>query len=199
MPPVRICRRYGAGSRAALCLVVALSLLGACGRYDTGASTTTAKTADTIGATVFPAAQRKQLPDITGQTLAGSTLSLRSLTGRGVVVVNVWASWCANCREESAAFARAATDLHAQGVRFVGVDEQDSGSAARSFARSTGMPYPQLVDRDGRLLAQFGVLPVSGIPSTLLIDPQGRMAARVIGQTNRTQLVQMINTLARHS
>ena len=145
------------------------------------------------GTTVFPAAERAMVPAVSGKTLTGESLALRDLTGKGVVVVNVWASWCTPCREESGVLTAAAAELKDQHVGFVGVDEADSASAARSFVQQSGATYPQLLDPDGAILARLKLLPASGIPSTLVLDGRGRMAARVIGPLTSTTLHQVIS------
>ncbi|HEV7210759.1 MAG TPA: TlpA disulfide reductase family protein [Blastococcus sp.] len=144
------------------------------------------------GETVFPAADRSPVPDLAGRTLAGTPLRLRDVTGKGVVVVNVWASWCAPCREESAVLAAVAAQLRDDDVRFVGLDEQDPPASARRFADAAGTDYPHLVDSDGALLSRLSVLPTTGIPSTLLIDGRGAMAARVVGAVTRASLLALI-------
>ncbi len=83
----------------------------------------------------------------------------------------------------------------ARGVVFVGIDEADTTSAGRAFATSAGMTYPSFVDPDGALLSKLKVLPQMGIPSTLVLDTSGRIAARVIGPTNATELKQLLDGL----
>ncbi|MGZ4687372.1 TlpA family protein disulfide reductase, partial [Oryzihumus sp.] len=106
-----------------------------------------------LGLTVFPVGQRRALPTLRGQTLAGPALALSSLKGR-TVVLNVWASWCEPCRTELPGLASLATQLRASGVRFVGLDEDTDPGAAASAVRSTRSAYPHLVDR-GTLLARL--------------------------------------------
>ena len=120
---------------------------------------------------------------------------MRELTGAGVVVINVWASWCTSCRAESAAIAAVAAEMRGQPVQFLGIDEQDSESAARSFLATTGTTYPQVTDSDGDVLHALPLLPETGIPSTLLLDPRGRMAARVIGPVTRDDLRALIRSV----
>jgi peroxiredoxin len=74
-------------------------------------------------------------------------------------------------------------------VRFVGIDTRDNLAAARAFARAFNVPYPSLVDDDGHLMLAFhGVIPVSAVPSTVVVDPAGNIAARVVGIINYSTL-----------
>ena len=152
---------------------------------------------DAPGATVFSAAARRPVPELSGRTLQGSEFRLRDVAGHGVVVLNVWASWCAPCRDEAGVLAAASRD--AAGVQFVGVDEGDSDSAARTFVTASGTTYPQLVDPDGVLLAKLTVLPSTGIPSTLVLDRHGRMAARVIGPLTGSDLRRLVSAVEQES
>jgi thiol-disulfide isomerase/thioredoxin len=173
------------------------TVLAGCGAA--GAGRPAATPAGSPGTTVFPAAERRPLPEVTGRTLDGQALTLRDVAGSGVVVINVWASWCTSCRDESAALAAVATELRGQPVRFIGVDEQDPTASAQTFLASTGVSYPQLADPDGDVLAALSLLPRSGIPSTLLVDPGGRMAARVIGPVTHDGLRELIASLSQES
>jgi peroxiredoxin len=80
-------------------------------------------------------------------------------------------------------------------VRFLGIDEQDPPSSARGFLAGSGATYPQVADPEGAVLRALSLLPQSGIPSTLLLDARGRMAARVIGPVTAAQLRRLIGTL----
>ena len=183
-----------------LCAVVGLlTVLSACGtapgnRPAAGTPAAAARaSAAAPGTTIFAVNERRPVPAVSGQTLSGGALALHDLIGAdGVVVVNVWASWCAPCREEAAVLAGAARELSGQRVEFVGVDEADSAAAARQFVAQSGLPYPQLLDPDGAILARLSVLPASGIPSTLVIDGRGYMAARVIGPLTSTSLHRVV-------
>jgi thiol-disulfide isomerase/thioredoxin len=131
--------------------------------------------------TVYPARSRPQGPELRGQTLDGDELALVDLRGH-VVVINVWGSWCQPCRKEAPDLARVARETAALGVRFVGVDTRDNIDAARAFVRTFEIPYPSLIDDDGSLMLTFnGVIPVSAVPSTVVVDPAGHIAARVVG------------------
>ena len=141
-------------------------------------------------------ADRTELPAVSGTSLEGEPLSTADFRGQ-VVVVNVWGSWCAPCRAEAPALAgaSAATEGRAQ---FVGITTRDSDPAqARAFVRAFGIGYPSIFDPDGKALLVFaGTLPPSAIPSTLIIDEQGRLAARVLGEISELTLVAMIDEVA---
>ncbi|MDT4892767.1 MAG: hypothetical protein QOE97_1802 [Pseudonocardiales bacterium] len=181
-------------SGAVATLVAAFACFGVAGCATPNRSATTpAGPGTAVGARLFAATQRQPLPAVTGHTLSGGAIDLRALTGKGVLVINVWASWCENCREESAALAQLSRSLGARSVSFVGIDEQDTTSAARGFVATSGTTYPHLVDPDGKVLRKLVLLPSLGIPSTLLVDQHGMMAARVIGPTTAAQLQTLIN------
>jgi thiol-disulfide isomerase/thioredoxin len=135
------------------------------------------------GLTLYPAKARPGAPDVRGATLAGGQLALDDLRGH-VVVVNVWGSWCNPCRAETPDLVRVAAATKAQGVRFVGIDTRDNPDAARAFVRAFKVPYSSIIDRDGRVLLNFnGLIPAYAVPSTVVIDPSGKIAARMIGRT----------------
>ena len=162
--------------RAVGVALVALLLVG-CGRAP----------AVEVGTTRLAPDDRPALPPI-----AGDTLCLASLRGR-IVVLNDWASWCAPCREEIPALV----DLAAANpdISFVGLNVSDEPAAARDFARRTGMTYPSIVDRDGALLATVPDVPAKSLPSTVIVDRQGRIAARTIGPIDAADITEIIAAL----
>ncbi len=118
-----------------------------------------------------------------GNTLDGRPFRLSDARGK-VVVVNVWGSWCGPCRKEAPALQRAWTDLQTRGVQFVGLNERDRVEQAQAFERSFGLTYPSVFDRDGMLLLAFREVPPNSVPSTLVLDREGRLAARVAGEVS---------------
>ena len=113
-----------------------------------------------------------------------------------MVVLNVWASWCAPCRAEAPTLAALSAELEGTGVQFVGLDTRDSDVPARAFVERFGIGYPNVIDPDGRLQLLFGdSLPPQAIPSTLVIDPEGRVAARALGKVSESSLRGMIEPL----
>lgn len=152
-----------------------------------------AKLDGAIGVTVYPIGSRPSSPDIEGATLEGPRLDISKWRGH-VVVINVWGSWCSPCRAEAPALASAAEETRPKGVRFVGIDTRDSAGAARAFARNYGISYPSLYDPDGAILLQYSnLVPISAIPSTLVLDRQGQVAARVVGKVDHTTLKDLLD------
>ena len=126
------------------------------------------------------------LPTLAGPRIgaaAGTTMDLRSLRGRPVVL-NFWASTCTDCRSELAAFAAvAASDPK---VAFLGIDVADpSPSSAGALARAAGIHYPVLSDSGGRVASAYQV---SGLPTTIYIDASGTVTVRHPGAMTAEQL-----------
>lgn len=144
--------------------------------------------------TQLPAKDRHAVGQVSGTTLDGAHFDLADQRGK-VVVVNVWGSWCAPCRAEAKTLAAAAADLTPQGVVFVGINTRDtSKDSARAFDRTYGITYPSIYDPFGKTLVAFrGTITPTAIPSTIVIDPQGRIAASVLGElTSKTTLVDLV-------
>ena len=158
-------------------------------------SSAPATASQNLGVTRYAVGQRPQIPELAGTTLDGSSLNVTSLRGH-VVVLNAWASYCEPCRTESPALARVAQQTAALDVRFVGIVEQDRAEPARAFAASAGATYPELVDADGALLGSLRLVPPSAVPSTLVLDRSGRVAARVIGAVDAATLDSLVRALA---
>jgi thiol-disulfide isomerase/thioredoxin len=143
--------------------------------------------------TSVKAADRKQPGEVSGRTLDGEQVSLSDFRGK-VVVVNVWGSWCGPCRAEAPMLARASRDLAGKGVVFLGIDSRDpSKDAAKAFVRRFDIPYASLYDQQGETLLAFrGTLTPNSVPSTVVVDPQGRVAGSVLGNLSRTTLDDLV-------
>ena len=143
--------------------------------------------------TSVKAADRKQPGEVSGRTLDGEKVSLADFRGK-VVVVNVWGSWCGPCRAEAPMLARASRDLAGKGVVFLGIDSRDpSKDAAKAFVRRFDIPYASLYDQQGATLLAFrGTLTPNSVPSTVVVDPQGRVAGSVLGNLSRTTLDDLV-------
>jgi thiol-disulfide isomerase/thioredoxin len=147
--------------------------------------------------TTLKAADRKAPAKVSGTTIDGKPVSLADYRGK-VVVVNVWGSWCPPCRAEAPMLAAAARDLSKKDVVFLGIDSRDpSEAAARAFVRRFEIPYPSIYDQQGSTLLAFrGTLTLNSIPSTVVVDPRGRVAASVLGKITRTTLDDLVEDAA---
>ncbi|HET7533742.1 MAG TPA: redoxin family protein [Nocardioidaceae bacterium] len=136
---------------------------------------------------------RKEPGEVAGETLEGEPISLEDFEGR-TVVVNVWGSWCAPCRAEAPELAAASEELADDDVEFLGINSRDlDRAAAQAFQRRFEVPYPSIYDQQGKTLLAFrGTLSPNAIPSTVVIDAEGRVAASVIGEVSRSTLVGLV-------
>lgn len=143
--------------------------------------------------TYYGPGARPAAPAVTGRLLSGKAFSLAGSRG-SVVVLNFWGSWCAPCRREAPSLSALSARLAPAGVEFVGVDIRDSAAAAAAFERTFGISYPSINDPGDQIALAFrGTLPPAGIPSTLVIDRTGHVAARVVGQISYSGLKALIS------
>jgi len=145
---------------------------------------------------VAPSA-RKPAPVVSGRELGSDrTLSTADYAGK-VIVLNVWGSWCGPCRAEAADLQQASVAT-ARKAQFIGINSRDPDPAtALAFTRAFSVTYPSIYDNEGKVLLNFaGNLPLSNFPSTLIIDPQGRIAARIVGQVSTITLVDLVDDIA---
>ena len=169
---------------AALALIGILVWRAGAGNPSTGgADEERVSAVDTIkpGLDLYPPGERVHAPTLEGTTLDGGPFALSDLAGN-IVVINVWGSWCAPCRAETPDLVRVAKENANRGVRFVGINTRDNPVAAKAFVRNIKVPYPSVEDAEGQLLLAFrDTIPTSVVPTTVVIDRQGQIAARIIG------------------
>lgn len=144
---------------------------------------------------VFPVGDRDPVPSLSGQTLEGETLDVAGFRGK-VVVLNFWASWCAPCIAEAGNLNAVFEQTKASGVTFVGVDIKDDKTSAQAFERRLKVPYPSIFDPDGLLLLKFRGKAPQSPPTTLIIDRQGRVAARFLQAVTESQLLIPVQVVA---
>ncbi|GAA0957788.1 TlpA family protein disulfide reductase [Frigoribacterium faeni] len=120
--------------------------------------------------------------DFTSETDTGDTLSRSDYDG-DVVVLNFWYAGCPPCRAEAPDLEQISQDYADQGVQFVGVNVRDQAGTSLAFARTFGVSYPSVVDtNDGAVqLALAGTIAPNSVPTTIVLDQQGRIAARILG------------------
>jgi cytochrome c biogenesis protein CcmG/thiol:disulfide interchange protein DsbE len=120
-------------------------------------------------------------PELSGRTLDGGVFDLAGQRGN-VVLVNVWASWCGPCEAELPVLNAAARGLGPRGLVVVGIDTQDDPEQAREFlAERGGSPYPSVDDSVGRAAVEWGTF---GVPETFVVDRDGTVRARVVGEVS---------------
>lgn len=168
--------------------IVALTLLSifltSCGG---GSSTSQESFVSGNGAVTFiDAANRKDAPPLSGTTLSGEEFSYS--VGK-VGVLNVWASWCSPCRAEIPTLIELSKNFKT--VQFMGILTRDNPVNAEAFSRRFSIPYPTFID-DSLLIGFKGSLPANAIPSTVVIDKQGRVAARISGAVTVRSLSNLI-------
>ncbi|MCX5405394.1 TlpA family protein disulfide reductase [Streptomyces sp. NBC_00335] len=197
-------RSRSISGRATLLTVVTLTgalTLTACG--DDGGKTSGSAGGNYVtgssGISTVAKADRTDAPKLDGETVDGKTLDTTTLKGK-VVVLNVWGSWCPPCRAEAPSFAKVAKELEAAGqpVAFVGINTRDNTKQnALSFEETYGITYPSLFDPDGKLMLRFpkGTLNPNAIPSTLVLDKDGKIASRTLAALSEAKLRSMIDPL----
>lgn len=133
--------------------------------------------------------ERGEPVELAGGTADGGPVDVTDWRGE-VVVVNVWYAACAPCRAEAPDLVETAAGYADAGVRFLGVNTRDDAAGALAFERTYDVPYPSILDaRDGSaLLALAGQVPPQAVPTTLVLDAEGRVAARVLGRVEASTL-----------
>ncbi|MEV8025922.1 TlpA disulfide reductase family protein [Microbacterium sp. NPDC080220] len=137
-----------------------------------------------------PAQDRGEPVSFTGKTEHGDNVSSKDFTGR-VYVVNFWYAACGPCRVEAPMLEEAWQTHKSDDVGFLGVNIYDQAPTALAFAKDYGITYPSVIDvNDGDVkLAFAAATPIQATPTTLVIDTQGRVAARIIGQLESAALL----------
>lgn len=146
--------------------------------------------------TWITAAKRSAVTNVTGTLLDGSSFTLDQWRGH-VVVVNFWGSWCGPCTGEAQTLEQVYRDYQGQGVEFLGVDIRDDRARATSFDRSYHITYPSLYDESNLTALHFHGMPPNATPTTIVLDRQGRIAARHSGAILYTQLHELVGRAVR--
>ncbi len=146
--------------------------------------------------TEFAKSERPAFEAWSGETESGLFLKSESLLG-SVVVMNWWYAACAPCRAEAPDLAALSREFQDQGVQFVGVNVRDSAETALAFDRRFGITFPSVLDaQSGEVsLAFTGVVSPQAVPTTLVIDKEGKVASRILGRIDASILRTLIESV----
>lgn len=181
---------------AAVAAAAVLALTG-CDGGAIGAETPASSGQSFVGrsysSTFYQPGRRPTAPMVSGTTVNGKHLSLAAYRG-DTIVLNFWGSWCAPCRAEAPALGQLSRKLQARGVRFVGVDIRDEPDSALAFMQQFNVSYPSISDPNDEIALDFrSTVPPADIPTTLVIDRDGRVADRIFGASSYAELLSVID------
>ena len=192
--------RHAWGGVLAATVTVALALT-ACSGGSNSVDPTAGGNYRYVGATpkghTIPEKSRKPADDATAPYLRSSRkFSLTAMKGK-VVVMNFWASWCPSCRAETSGLEHTYVATKAAGVAFVGVDVKDEPGPAASYVKQSKITYPIVSDEIAKTALDLGGIPTFSLPSTVVIDRQGKVAAVYTGPVQQGDLQPVLTALAR--
>jgi peroxiredoxin len=151
--------------------------------------------AGTPAGEVIPVGERRSAPRFSGTLLDGKAFSSTELAGQ-VAVINFWGSWCAPCRVETPEFQQVYAEIRDRGVAFLGVAVKETDEQfPRAFVDRFGIEFPSLYDPSGEVALAFRNYPANAIPSTIVLDRQGRVAAVYTGAVARRDLRAVLDRL----
>jgi thiol-disulfide isomerase/thioredoxin len=149
--------------------------------------------AGTPAGEVIPVDERAAAPEFSGTLLDGEDFDSGSLDDR-VAVLNFWGSWCAPCRVETPEFQEVYADVRDEGVEFLGINvKETSQQFADAFVERFGIEFPSLYDPRGEVALAFRDYPANAIPSTIVLDPEGRVAAVYTGEVSQEDLRRVLD------
>jgi len=137
--------------------------------------------------------------DLVGTDFAGLPVDTSAWRG-DVVLVNTWYAACPPCRAEAPDLVEIATEYQDSGVHAIGLNFTDDVGAAQAYERTFALPYPSIRDTDGSAVASLqGTVPVQAVPTTVLLDGDGNVAARILGLADPTTLRTLLDELLAES
>ncbi|HEY0506838.1 MAG TPA: TlpA disulfide reductase family protein [Blastococcus sp.] len=151
--------------------------------------------AGTPAGEVIPAKDRASAPEFAGTLLDGSDFSSTELAGK-VAVLNFWGSWCAPCRVETPEFQEVYAEVRNDGVEFLGLNVKETDEQfAHAFVDRFGIEFPSLYDPRGEVALAFRGYPANAIPSTIVLDAEGRVAAVYTGTVSQEDLRRVLDSV----
>lgn len=147
---------------------------------------------------VIPEPDRKDAGSIEAKTLDGSPFSLADHKGE-VVFVNFWGSWCGPCVIETPELDKIYRANADRGVLFVGIAVKDVEGETRAFVQNNDISFPIVFDFNAKAALQLGNIPMRGLPATVVIDKQGRVAGVFLGAVLAGDVDPVIETLLAES
>lgn len=180
----------GLGVRKTLLAVLIAFIAGAVTFAFVGDNSNNFKNVDSKDVKIIDVSLRKTAPDLDVVSYSGKAIGFDSSR---ITVLNFWASWCAPCRQETPLLVELAADY--PDVQFIGLTNDDTETNAVSFAEQFGITY-SIGNGDEYLSAINSVLPIYGLPTTLIIDQEGRVAAKVIGGITNNEFRTALNYLS---
>lgn len=147
---------------------------------------------DPYSSPLYPAKKNAPARDFTARQLNGETFRLSDQRGK-VVLLNIWATWCAPCHEETPEFVELYNEYRDQGLVVLGVSIDEQGrSVVEPFVEKYNVTYPVIID-DGAIMEKYG--PTMGIPTTYVIDKQGNLKYFAVGSLTKKELIPRIEAL----
>jgi thiol-disulfide isomerase/thioredoxin len=146
--------------------------------------------------TEFALGSRPKAASWSGITESGEAISSTQLEGV-ITVMNFWYAGCAPCRIEMPELIELQTEFLPEGVQFIGVNVRDSAETSLAFARRIDMNFPSVMDaKTGSVVLGFtGVVTPQAVPTTLVIDAEGNVSARVLGRIDKGILTTLVKTV----
>ena len=145
--------------------------------------------------TEFAIGSRPKAASWSGVTESGEQISSEQLAGV-ITIMNFWYAGCAPCRIEMPELIELQDEFLSDGVQFIGVNVRDSAETSLAFARKINMNFPSVMDaKTGSVVLGFtGVVTPQAVPTTLVIDAEGNVSARVLGRIDKSILKALIVT-----
>ena len=141
-----------------------------------------------------PQEQRVRAPRLVLSDIPGARRQLSQFDGK-VVVVNFWATWCVPCQAEMPEFSRVYDAYRDRGVEFLGAanEPRSSRPKVQDFIKRFEVRFPVWLEASEENMKAFGV--GAGLPGTVIVDSQGRIAARIAGVTDGAHISQLLDRL----